>query len=129
MQVAPRARRVALASACGLGLLWAAAACHREPEQKVVGRTVIVACARCVFHMPHVQGCPWAVEIDHKRYFYQGKMPQGFDSHAPDGTCNMPRKAVVDGVIRGDRFVASKLELLPAENVPEHPAYTSADKH
>jgi Family of unknown function (DUF6370) len=121
--------RLALRTAYALCALWGGSGCHHEPEQQMTGRTVTVACARCVFHMPQVQGCPWAVEIDHKRYFYQGEMPLGFDSHAPDGTCNMPRKAVVDGVIRGDRFVASRLELLPAENVPEHPTYSDADKH
>jgi len=121
--------RVALC-AIGVGVaLSVGAGCHGPSEQPIEGRTVTIACARCVFHMPNVQGCPWAVEIDHKRYFYEGAVPLGFDSHAPDGTCNMPRKAVVDGVIRGQRFVASRLELLPAEHVPEHPTYSAADKH
>jgi hypothetical protein len=120
---------VAVACALGLGLATTAASCQRAPEHTLVNRTVTVACARCVFHLPGVQGCPWAVEIEGKHYFVQGAIPLNYDSHARDGICNMPRKAVVDGVIRGERFVASRLQLLPAENVPEHPTYSTADKH
>jgi len=114
---------------CLLGLLGGGVGCHGKPEERIENRTVTVACARCVFHMPDVQGCPLAVEIDHKHYFVRGSVPMGLDAHAPDGTCNMPRKAVVDGEIHGDGFVATRLDMLPAENVPAHPKYTPADQH
>ena len=35
------------------------------------------------------------------------------DAHAPEGLCNVARKAIVEGSIHGDRFVASKIVLQP----------------
>ena len=69
--------------------------------------------------MEGVEGCPWAAEIDGVRYLVQGAVPQQHQSHAVDGICRMERQAVVDGVIRDEILVVSRMELLPAEGVPE----------
>lgn len=81
-------------------------------EDQVVG----AACGSCVFHMPDVQGCFWAVDIDGTFYPAAGVIPPDDPktSHATDGMCAVERKAVVDGRITPDgRFVATRFELLP----------------
>lgn len=101
-----------------------------EPEQVVENREVTTACGRCVFGMAEATvGCPWAVEIDGRRYMVQGRVPEAHENHAPDGICNMPRRALVDGRIRGNRFIASRFELKPARNVPAKPRFTPDDEH
>ncbi len=41
----------------------------------------------------------------------------------------MAREAVVDGALVGDKFVATKGELLPAKNVPKTPKFSPKDIH
>lgn len=96
----------------------------------ITDREVTVACGRCVFAMEEAKvGCPWAVELDGKRYIIQGEVPQDHVNHAPDGICNMPRRAIVSGRVRGDRFISTKLELKPAQDVPTAPRFTPEDEH
>ena len=107
------------------------AACDGDaPERAIENREVTTACGRCVFGLPEATvGCPWAVEIDGRRYLVQGRVPEGHQNHAPDGICNMPRRAVVDGRIRGDKFISTRFELKPAEKVPQKPRFTPKDEH
>jgi len=115
MNVAPNLRNVVLT--VSLALTWA---CHSQeaPEKTLKNETITVGCGSCMFHMPEVQGCPFAAEIDGKHYLIQGRVPEDHDSHAKDGICLTTRKAVVDGVIRGDKLVTTRLELQPAEDLP-----------
>ena len=102
----------------------------KAAEQVVTHREVTVACGRCIFEMKKATtGCPWAVEIDGHHYLVQGEVPQGHQNHAPDGICNMRRRAIVDGTIRGDRFISTHFELKRAGGVPENPRYTPEDVH
>jgi hypothetical protein len=112
-------------------LLWlgCTAAPGEPPEPRLEGRTLEVACGRCIFHMPQAQGCPWAAELDGKHYLLQGAVPQAHHSHAPDGICNVSRRAVVDGVLRNGKLIVSRMELLPATDVPSAPRFTPADVH
>jgi len=93
--------------------------CGGDAPIPIEGQTITVACGQCVFEMEGVEGCPWAAEIDGVRYLVQGAVPQQHQSHAVDGICRMERQAVVDGVIRDEILVVSRMELLPAEGVPE----------
>jgi hypothetical protein len=121
----PQTSRLALASLLGMLML----ACGAEPAIPIEGRVLTVACGRCVFEMPGVEGCPWAAEVDGRHYLLRGPVPLDHPSHAPEGICNMPRKAKIDGELRGDLLLVSKMTLLPAEDVPENPRFTPADIH
>lgn len=100
-----------------------------QAKDEVRGAVVTAACARCQFHMVDTPDCPWAVEIEGKRYLVQGPVPEDHSKHSPDGICNMPREAVVDGRIKDDRFIATRLELLPAKNVPATPQFKPDESH
>lgn len=111
-----------------IALLWIG--CTAAPgEPRLEHQTLQVGCGRCIFHMPEAKGCPWAAELDGKHYVMQGAVPQDHHSHDPDGICNVSRQAVVDGVLRDGKLIVSRMELLPADNVPSAPRYTPADTH
>ena len=77
-------------------------------------QTVEAGCATCIYDMKDVEGCKLAVKIDGKAYLVSGKtMDDLGDAHAADGLCNIARKAEVTGKLEGDRFVATKMALLP----------------
>jgi len=109
-----------------LAFVGSALACNRGPELE--GATVTVGCGRCIFGMEGLKSCPWAVELEGKHYLVQGPLPEDHATHAPDGICNMRRQAIVDGQLKGDRFVATRFELLPAKDVPTSPRFTT-DAH
>ena len=80
----------------------------------VSARTVEAGCATCIFNMKGVTGCKLAVKIDGKSYLVEGsRIDDHGDAHASDGLCNASRQAQVTGHVKGDRFVAKKVELLP----------------
>lgn len=106
--------------------------CSSTPEGPVLDdQLVTAACGRCIFGLPEAErlGCPWAVEVQGRRYLVQGEVPHGHQNHAPDGICNMPRKARVSGRVRGDRFIATRFALEPATDVPAAPRFTEDDVH
>ncbi len=75
---------------------------------------VEAGCATCIFDMEGVVGCKLAVKIDGKPYLVTGSdIDDHGDAHASDGLCLTARKAVVEGKIDGDQFVATKIELQP----------------
>jgi NADH dehydrogenase [ubiquinone] 1 alpha subcomplex assembly factor 1 len=92
----------------------------KNPSEIVVEtQDAKVGCATCVFHMPGVEGCKLAVEIDGKRYLVQGSdINDHGDAHAPDGLCNTARRASVKGKIAGDRFIAQEFRVLRSEGPP-----------
>lgn len=110
-------------------LTWLLTACGDSDGETLKDATVTVACANCVFHMEGAVGCPFAAEIDGKHFMIQGRVPEGHESHAPDGICNMPRRAKVDGQLRDGKLITTRMELLPATEVPEHPRFSADDIH
>ncbi len=77
-------------------------------------QTVEAGCAMCIFEMKDVTECKLAVKIDGKAYLVSGKtMDDLGDAHAEDGLCSIARKAEVTGKLDGDRFVVTKMALLP----------------
>ncbi len=70
-------------------------------------RTVEVACASCIYHMPGVEGCKLAATIDGKPMLVTGA---SVDAHEL-GLCSKPKEAVVVGKVDGDSFVATKVEV------------------
>jgi hypothetical protein len=104
-------------------------ACKGKPVTRLKGETVRAACAMCIFEMQGVRGCLWAVEIAGKFYLADGNLPKNHENHSPTGMCNMERKAVVDGELRGGRFVATRFDLKPATSPPEKPRFTPRDIH
>ncbi|MHC5002212.1 MAG: DUF6370 family protein [Planctomycetota bacterium] len=74
---------------------------------------VEASCGQCQFDMPG-SGCDLAVRVDGSAYFVDGTgIDDHGDAHADDGFCNAVRHARVSGRVEGDRFVASRFELLP----------------
>lgn len=100
-----------------------------DDGQKLENATVKIGCGRCQFHMAEAQGCPFAAEIDGQHYLIQGRVPEDHQSHAQDGICNMVREAKVSGTLRDGKLITTKLDLLPAQSVPETRQYTEEDVH
>jgi hypothetical protein len=96
-------------------------ACEVKDAQILRRQTVEVACATCIFKMEGVRGCHWAVELEGRHYLIEGAVPEHHESHSPEGMCRMPRRAVVDGKLKGGVFLSERFDLLPATNVPGVP--------
>lgn len=80
----------------------------------LTGATAEAGCATCIYKMKGVTGCKLAVKIEGETYLVEGSAIDEYgDAHADDGLCNTARKATVSGQVKGDKFVASKIELLP----------------
>jgi membrane-associated protease RseP (regulator of RpoE activity) len=80
---------------------------------------VDVSCGECQFGLPG-DGCDLAVRIDGTAYYVDGvNIDELGDAHAKDGLCNAIRSAKVVGKIENDRFVASSIELLPADKLQQ----------
>jgi hypothetical protein len=103
--------------------------CFGDRGVELKSETLTVACATCIFHMPDTGGCVWAAKYKDKHFLVQGTLPFKHAMHAPDGMCNMERKAVVDGFLREGKLIASRFELLAAEKIPEKPTFTPEDIH
>ena len=112
-----------------LGLIAAATGCGRESALRIEGRELTVACGACIFEMEGVKGCPWAAEVDGAHYLMKGDFARDHNSHMPDGICNMERRAIVWGEVRGGELHVARFELLAPEQVPESPRFTPADIH
>jgi hypothetical protein len=112
-----------------LGLITVLPACRPPADATFSGETLTVACGRCVFEMEGVEGCPWAVEIEGEHYLIRGRIPKDHNTHAPDGICNMTRKAVIDGELRDGELLVTRMELLPPEEVPAEPRFSPEDLH
>ena len=99
-----------------------------EPGVVVEDKLVSAGCGTCVFHMPGMAGCFWAVEIDGVAHPVGGVTPPDdmAAAHAPGGMCTGPRDAIVSGEIRPDgRFLATRFDLQPAAPPdPNAPAHT-----
>ncbi len=120
-------RSVALAFALLVAL--ATLGCGSEPGIKIEGRELTVACGMCIFEMPGAENCPFAAEVDGQYYIMRGALPHDHLSHAPDGICNMPRRAIVDGEIRGELLHVTKMVMLDPVGVPEEPRFGAEDIH
>lgn len=89
-----------------------------KAKQKVAKTPIAAeaACGQCKFGLKG-EGCDLAVRIDGKAYYVVGASIDDFgDAHADDGLCMAVRKAKVEGEIKDGRFVATKFEVLPAED-------------
>ncbi len=106
--------RVAMA----LAVLVLTLACRSEPGTRISGRTVPVGCAMCIFKMPGVRACLWAVRIDDHYYLAEGNLPKHHDAHGPEGMCTLEREAVVDGELVHGKFVATRFDLRPVAGDP-----------
>jgi len=111
-----------------IAILFNVVSCQSEPAIVLTQQTITVGCGRCIFGMEDVEGCPWAAEIDGIHYLMSGALPD-HDSHESDGICNMKREAVVDGEIRGNRLLVSKMVLTPAEVIPNTPRFMPGEEH
>lgn len=89
-----------------------AASGHHAASSALQRQHVKAACAMCVFHMPDIDDCLLAVEIDGKHYLVKGRGIDDYgDAHASDGFCHVARDAVATGELRDGQFCASYLEL------------------
>ncbi|HEU5075084.1 MAG TPA: DUF6370 family protein [Polyangiaceae bacterium] len=101
-----------------LAALALALACRAEPGTRISGQTVRVGCAMCIFKMPGVRACLWAVQLDDQYYLAEGALPRNHDAHGPEGMCTLEREAVVDGELIHGKFVASRFDLKPVAAGP-----------
>lgn len=74
----------------------------------VTDQTVETACGSCIYKMEGVEGCQTAVKIDGKAYLVTGVET---DAHEA-GLCEVAKKAIVSGKVEGDKFVATRYELV-----------------
>jgi len=87
----------------------------------VATQVVVAGCSMCMFRDEPFRGCFWAVEIDGARYLLDGPaFPPEHDTHGPEGMCSVKREATIEGWIEGDRFQATRFDLLPFE-AGKHP--------
>ena len=103
--------------------------CRSEPATRLSGETVRVGCAMCIFKMPGVRACLWAVEIQNQYYLAEGNLPKNHDSHGPEGMCTMEREAVVDGELRHGKFFATRFDLKPPVVVPGQNRAPAVHRH
>ena len=125
MQALARAFVMSVTVAAGAQLV----GCGGSSVVTLENQELEAGCGMCRYGQPAGKGCYWVVSYQGKAYPVAGKLPQDHDNHAPDGMCNMKRRVTVSGEIRGENFVASRFEVLPADGVPENPEYTDEDVH
>jgi hypothetical protein len=79
---------------------------------------VDAACGQCQFHLKTQKGCDLAIQVNSMAYFVDGtKIDEHGDAHANDGFCNAIRKALVQGTVVNNRFVATSFKLLTEEEL------------
>ena len=66
-----------------------------------------VACAHCVYHVPGVSTCSLGVKVAGKPYAVTG-----VNLDPAWGLCAGPKQATVEGKVEGDKFVATKVDLV-----------------
>ena len=77
-----------------------------------VNLIVDASCAKCQFNKADDE-CLLAVEINSEIYYVDGTtIDEHGDAHGSDGFCNVIRKAHVEGVIDGNKFLFEKFSLL-----------------
>ena len=77
-----------------------------------VNLIVDASCAKCQFDKNDDE-CLLAVEINSEIYYVDGTtIDDHGDAHGSDGFCNVVRKAHVEGVIDGNKFLLDKFSLL-----------------
>lgn len=74
-------------------------------------------CATCIFDMPDVEDCRFAVKIDGVFYLVVGsEIDAHGDAHAPFGLYMTARKAKAAGRIEGGKFVTTSFVLHPSHD-------------
>jgi len=77
-----------------------------------VNLIVDTSCAKCQFNKADDE-CLLAVEIHSEIYYVNGTtIDDHGDAHGSDGFCNVIRKAHVEGVVDGNKFLLEKYSLL-----------------
>ena len=87
---------------------------HRKaPDPQKPIQVVEASCGQCNFNMEG-DGCELAIRINGKPYWIDGtSIDQHGDAHGKYGFCNTIRKAEVQGIVTGGRFMANYFKLLP----------------
>ena len=98
------------------------------PEQ-LSEQTVDAGCGMCQYGVVSKQGCYWAIEWKGEMLIAQGEVPVDHENHAPDGMCNMKRKAIVSGLVKSGQFYSKQFDLVAVDAVPTTPQFTPLDKH
>ena len=78
----------------------------------MVNLIVDASCGKCQFNKSDDE-CLLAVEINSEIYYVDGTTIHNYgDTHGSDGFCNVVRKAHVEGVIDGNKFLLDKFSLI-----------------
>ena len=99
------------------------------PVDRLTNTTVEAGCGMCKYGVIGTQGCYWAIQWKGEMAVVQGEVPKDHENHGPEGMCNIKRMAKVSGTVRSGQFYSTQFELLPAQDVPDNPTFTPADKH
>ena len=125
MQALARAFVMSMTVAAGAQMV----GCGTSDVVSIDNKVLEAGCGMCRYGQGAGKGCYWVISYQGKAYPVAGTLPQDHDNHAPDGMCNMKRQVRVSGELRGENFIASRFEVLPAEGVPQNPEYTPEDIH
>ena len=83
-------------------------ACSGAPVGGDDEMTVEAGCASCIYEMDGIDGCEPAVMLDGTPVLVSAP---GFDAHEA-GLCHATKTAVLAGEMEGERFAASRFELV-----------------
>lgn len=78
-----------------------------QPKETASSQILVAGCGGCIFDMKGVDSCALAVKVEGKAYLVTGAQ---VNAHA-SGLCSEGKQAVVEGKVKGDRFVATRFEL------------------
>ena len=81
------------------------------PADNNISGNVLVSCGMCNF-MTGDDDCSLAIKVGANTYKVNGiGIDEHGDSHAKDGYCNVIKKAYVEGKIKNNKFMPSKMDL------------------
>ena len=81
------------------------------PASSYISGNVLVSCGMCNF-MTEDNDCSLAIKVGANTYKVNGVgIDEHGDSHAKDGYCNVIKKAYVEGKIKNNKFMPSKMDL------------------
>ena len=81
------------------------------PADNNISGNVLVSCGMCNF-MTEDNDCSLVIKVGANTYKVNGVgIDEHGDSHAKDGYCNVIKKAYVEGKIKNNKFMPSKMDL------------------
>ena len=81
------------------------------PDNKRINGNVLVSCGMCNF-LTEDNDCSLSIKIGKNTFAVKGvNIDDHGDSHARDGYCNVIKKTYVEGIIRKNEFLPTKMDV------------------